>query len=72
MIVIVLTHRPTLFRENLNYAFYENRSPGESMTEILFPCRLSNVNSYHRLVICCIVTNNSCIKKHAMYKESLE
>ena len=27
------------------------RSPGESMTEILFPSRLSNVNSYHSLII---------------------
>ena len=27
------------------------RSPGESMTEILLPSRLSNVNSYHSLTI---------------------
>ena len=40
------------------------------MTEILFPSRLSNVNSYHSLVICCIVTNNSCIKKHAVIKKN--
>ena len=40
------------------------------MTEILFPSRLSNEKSYHRLVICCIVTNNSCIKKHAIIKKS--
>ena len=68
MTVIQLTHRPTLCRKTLNHAFYVNRSSGESMTEILFPSRLSNVNSY----ICCIVTKNSCIKKHAIYKESLE
>ena len=48
------THCPTLFRENVNYAFYVIRSPGESMTEILFPSRLSNVNSYHSLIICYI------------------
>ena len=68
MTAIKFTHRPTLSGKTLNYAFYVIRSSGESMTEILFPSRLSNVNSY----ICCIVTNNSCIKKHAIYKESLE
>ena len=55
-----------------DYAFYVIRSPGESMAKILFPSRLSNVNSYHSLIICCIVTNNSCMKRHAIYKESLE
>ena len=40
--------------KTLNYAFYVIRSPGESMTEILFPSRLSNVNSYHSLIICYI------------------
>ena len=48
MTVILLTYRPTLFRENV-YAVYVIRSPGESMPEILFPSRLSNVNSYHTL-----------------------
>ena len=33
------------------------------MTDILFPSRLSDVNTYHSLIMCCIVTNNSCIKK---------
>ena len=65
MTVILLAHRP-------NYSFYVIRSPGESMAEFLFPSRLSNVILYHSLIICCIVTNNSCIKKHAIYKESLE
>ena len=37
-----------------NYAFYVIRSPGESMTEILFPSRLSDVNSYPSLIICYI------------------
>ena len=34
------------------------RSPGESMTEILFPFRLSNVNSYHSLVIWAVSEQN--------------
>ena len=34
------------------------RSPGESMTEILFPSRLSNVNSYHSLIIWAVSWQN--------------
>ena len=34
------------------------RSPGESMTENLFPTRLSNVNSYHSLIIWAISWQN--------------
>ena len=34
MTVIKLTHRPTLSGKTINYAFYVNRSSGESMTEI--------------------------------------
>ena len=72
MTVILLIHRPTLFWENVQLCFLRHSVPGESMTEILFPSRLSSVNSYHSLIICCIVTNNSCIKKPAIYNESLE
>ena len=34
------------------------RSPAESMTEILFPNRLSNVNSYHSLIIWAVSWQN--------------
>ena len=34
------------------------RSPGESMTEILFPSRLSNVNSYHSLIFWAVTWQN--------------
>ena len=61
MTVILLTHRPTLFREMLNCAFYEIRSPGESMAEIMFPSRLSNVN--HHL----LHSHNQFVHKESCY-----
>ena len=43
-----------------NYAFYLIRSPGESMTEILFPSRLSNVKSYHSFIIWAVSGQSDC------------